>query len=77
MAAKLEVHGKETSRLLVFERKILREIYGPLRNIITGELRKLHNTEVDQLFNRPNIVGGMRSARLEWPSQVVGLKGEC
>jgi hypothetical protein len=47
--------GKE-GRLRVFEHRVLRRIFGPKRDEITGEWRKLHNEELNDLYSSPNIV---------------------
>ena len=47
---------KEERRLRVFENRVLRRIYGPKRDKVTGEWRKLHNEELNNLYSSPNIV---------------------
>ncbi|KAF0769011.1 Uncharacterized protein FWK35_00000416 [Aphis craccivora] len=52
------VRKSDESKLRVFERKILRSrIYGPCRDLQTGEWRKRHNKELHHLYNRPDIIG--------------------
>jgi hypothetical protein len=48
---------KEERRLRVFENKMLRRVFGPKRVEVTGEWRKLHNEELNNLYSSPNIVG--------------------
>ena len=43
------------SRLRVFENRVLRRIFGPKRDEVTGEWRKLHNEELNDLYSSPNI----------------------
>jgi hypothetical protein len=43
-------------RLRVFEKRVLRRIFGPKRDEVTGEWRKLHNKELNDLYSSPNIV---------------------
>jgi len=43
--------------LRVFENRVLRRILGPKRDEVTGEWRKLHNEEVNDLYSSPNTVG--------------------
>jgi hypothetical protein len=42
----------------MFENRVLRKIFGPKRNEVTGEWRKLHKEELNDLYSLPNIVGG-------------------
>ena len=52
---------REERRLRVFENRVLRRIYGPKRDEVTGEWRKLHNEELNDLYCSPNIVRVIRS----------------
>ena len=47
---------REERRLRVFENRVLRMLFGPKRDEVTGELRKLHNEELNDLYCSPNIV---------------------
>jgi hypothetical protein len=47
---------REECRLRVFENKVLRRIFGPKRDEVTGEWRRLHNKEVYALYPTPNII---------------------
>jgi hypothetical protein len=47
---------REECRLRVFENKVLRRIFGPKRDEVTGEWRRLHNKELYGLFSSPNII---------------------
>ena len=47
---------REGSSLRVFENRVLRRIFGPKRNEVTGEWRKLHNVELNDLYSSPSIV---------------------
>jgi hypothetical protein len=54
---------REESRLRVFENRVLR-IFGPKRDEVTGEWRKLHNEELSDLYSLPNIVRVVKSRRM-------------
>ena len=52
---------REERKLTVFENRMLRTIFGPKRNEVMGEWRKLHNGELNDLYRSPNIVRVIRS----------------
>jgi hypothetical protein len=47
---------KEENRLRVFENRVLKRVFGPKRDEVTGVWRKLHNEELNDLYSLPNIV---------------------
>jgi uncharacterized membrane protein len=63
-------------RLRVFENKVLRRIFGPKRDV-TGEWRKLHNEELDDLYSSSSIIRIIKARRMTWTGHVarMGEKG--
>ena len=57
---------------MVSENRVLRRIFGPKRDEVTGEWRKLHNEELDGLYCSPNIVRETKS-RMSWAEQVARM----
>jgi len=55
---------REEPSLRVFENRVLRRIFGPKRNEVTMEWRKLHNEELNQMYSSPNIVRVIKSSRM-------------
>ena len=61
----------EERRLGVFDKRVLRRIFGPKRNDLAGEWRKLHNEELSDLYFSPNIVRVIKSRRMRWAEHAV------
>jgi hypothetical protein len=55
---------REERRLRVFENRVLRRLFGPKRDEVTGEWRKLHTEELSDLYSLPNIVRVVKSRRM-------------
>ena len=64
---------REERRLRVFENRVLRGIFGPKRDEVTGEWRKLHNAELNDLYCSPNIVRVMKLRRMRWVGHVARM----
>jgi hypothetical protein len=55
----------------VSEKRVLRGIFGPKRNEVAGEWRRLHNEELNDLYCSPNIVRVITSIRMRWTGHVA------
>ncbi|KAJ4438974.1 hypothetical protein ANN_14928 [Periplaneta americana] len=64
---------REEHRLRMFENKLLRKIFGAKRDEVTGEWRKLHNTELHALYSSPDIIRNIKSRRLRWTGYVAHM----
>jgi len=62
---------REERKLRVFENMVLRRIFGPRRDEVTGEWRRLHNEELNDLYCSPNIVGVIKWRRMRWAGYVA------
>ena len=57
----------------VFENRVLRRVFGPKRDEVTGEWRKLHNEELIDMYSLPNIVRVVKSRRMRWAGHVARM----
>jgi hypothetical protein len=57
----------------VFENRVLRRIFGPKRDEVTGEWRKLHNEELRDLYYSPSIIKIIKSRRMRWAGHVARM----
>ena len=64
---------REERRLRVFENRVLRRIFEPKRDEVTGEWRKLQNAELSDLYCSPNIVRVIKSRRMSWAGHVARM----
>jgi hypothetical protein len=64
---------KKEHRLRVFENRVLRRIFGPTREEVTGEWRKLHSEELHNLYSSPDIVRQIKARRMRWAGHVARM----
>jgi len=59
----------------VFEDRVQRRIFGPKRDGVTGEWRRLHNKEFYDMYSSPNIIHVIKSKRMRWAEHVACMGG--
>ena len=64
---------REERRLRVFENRVLRRVFGPKRDEVTGEWRKLHNEKFSDLYSLPNVVRVVKSRIMRWAGHVARM----
>ena len=64
---------REEGRLRMFENMVLRRIFGPRRDEVTGEWRRLHNEELNDLYCSPYIVRVIKWRRMRWAGHVARM----
>jgi hypothetical protein len=64
---------REEQRLRMFENRVMRRIFGPKRDETTGDWRRLHNEELNDLYSSPNIVRVIKSRRLRWAGHTARM----
>jgi hypothetical protein len=62
---------REEHKLRVFENRVLRRIFGPRRDEVTGDWMKLHNDELHNLYSSPNIIRMIKSRRMRLAGHVT------
>jgi len=67
---------REERKLRVFENVVLRRIFGPGRDEVTGEWRRLHYEELNDLYSSPNIVRVIKSRKMRWAGHVARMGEE-
>jgi hypothetical protein len=60
----------------VCENRVLRRIFGPKRDEVTGEWRKLHNEELHNLYSSPDVIRQVKSRRMMWAGNVARMGEE-
>jgi hypothetical protein len=56
-----------------FENRVLRRIFGPKRDEVTGHWRKLHNEKLDNLYSPPDTIRMIKSRRMKWAGYVARM----
>jgi hypothetical protein len=64
-------------RLRVFENRVVRRIFGPESDEVTGKWRKLHSEELHILYSTPNIIRQIKSRSMRWAGHVARMGEEC
>jgi hypothetical protein len=64
---------REEPKLRVFQNRVLRRIFGPKRDGVTGGWIKLHNEELHNLYSSPSIIRVIRSRRMRWAGHVARM----
>jgi hypothetical protein len=64
---------REGHKLRVFENRVLRRIFGPKRDRVTGGWRKLHNKELHNLYSLPSMIRIIRSRRMRWAGHLARM----
>jgi hypothetical protein len=67
---------REEHKLMVFENRLLRRIFGLKRDEVTGGWRKLHNEELHDLYFLPSIITITKSRKMRWAGHVARIGGE-
>jgi len=67
---------REETKLREVENMVLRRIFGPRRDEVTGEWRRLHNKELNDLYSSPSIVQVIKSRRIRWAGHVAHMGKE-
>jgi hypothetical protein len=69
----LSVTLRNERTLGVFENRVLRRLLGPKTDEVTGEVRKLHNKELYDLYSSPSVIGAIKSSIVGWVGHVARM----
>jgi hypothetical protein len=67
---------REQHRLRVFENRVLRRIFGPKRDKVIRDWRKLHNEELHNLYSSPSIIRIIKARRIRWAGHVARMRAK-
>jgi hypothetical protein len=67
---------REEHRLRVFENRMLRRMFGPRRDDMTGKWREHHNEELRNLYSSPSIIRLLKSRRMRWSGHVARMRAK-
>jgi len=76
MGVKRSLTLREERKLRVFENMVFRRIFGPKRDEVMGEWRRLHNEELKDFYSSPNIVRVIKSRTMRWAGHVARMGEE-
>ena len=65
---------REEHKVRAFENRMLGKIFGPRRDEVTGEWRRLHNEKLNDLHSSPNIIRVIKSRRMRWAGHVARME---
>ena len=71
-----KMSNRSRVELRAFENKVLRRIFGPRRDEVTGNWRRMHDEELNDLYCSPNIVRVIKSRRMRWAGHVARMDEE-